>query len=417
MKNKAICLFLLFGVFIFSLFGLVIGAMANHSGELDAYLEDYAEANRYRNINIADRNNVPIYTGSFSDNDTVRLSTFHIVGDRNGSLPSSILSTEQEKPLQISRLNGYQPQPVEIQLTIDLDLQTAAYTYLRNQGYNGSIVVMNYETGDLITMVSTPSVDVFDPENYEAGAFLNKATTSYAPGSTMKGVTAAAVLEKNSAAAKTFTYECYGVDDYARCYQTTEHGAEHLNDILPNSCNCGTGAIARTMLLPDELDRYVHEIGLVDETIITDFHSQTGNIDASEDLTWSAIGQSADLVTPVAMTAFYAAVANDGVLSAPHLFMDTEAETQRIMRSDNAQYIADALQTVPENAGVQCEAFGKTGSAELADAPAHSWFVVSLTDENAPPYTITVFLENGGGSIYGKLVLADFVNTFLLGGE
>ena len=60
--------------------------------------------------------------------------------------------------------------------------------------------------------------------------------------------------------------------------------------------------------------------------------------------------------------------------------------------------------------GGQCryrvQRLGKTGSAELDDAPPHGWFIISLTDEQAPPYTIAVFLENCGGASYAKTLVA-----------
>lgn len=417
MVKKAKALLIALGVILILFALLLISVMSKHSDELDAYLRSYAAADHYRNITIADRSGATIYDGGFSDDSSTRLSTFHIIGDQNGSLPSSILTKEQDNPLEISRLNGYRPSQTELQLTIDLPLQIGAYTLLQNHDYNGAIVVMDYTTGEILAMVSTPSVDVLDPEDFEAGAFLCKATTAYAPGSTMKAVTAAAVLEKNTAAAEAFTYDCTGADSYASCYQTIAHGVQHLDTILSHSCNCGTGAIARTMLLPDELNRYAQSAHLLDADIIRDFDCQSGNIDANDDLTWSAIGQSADLVTPVGMCAFYSAIANDGIMVSPHLFSGTETEEKRIMRTDTARYISDALVPVAANTDVACAAFGKTGSAEVEGADAHSWFVCSLMDENAPTYTIAVFLENGGGAYYAKLLLAEFTNLYILGGD
>lgn len=416
MVKKAKALLIALGVILILFAFLLISVMSKHSDELNAYLRSYAAVDHYRNIKIADRSGTTIYDGGFSDDSSTRLSTFHIIGDQNGSRPSSILAKEQDKPLEISRLTGYRPSQTELQLTIDLPLQIGAYTLLQNHDYNGAIVVMDYTTGEILAMVSTPSVDVLDPEDFEAGAFLCKATTAYAPGSTMKAVTAAAVLEKNTAAAEAFTYDCTGADSYASCYQATAHGVQHLDTILSHSCNCGTGAIVRTMLLPDELNRYVQNAHLLDADIICDFDCQSGNIDANDDLTWSAIGQSADLVTPVGMCAFYSAIANDGIMVSPHLFSDTEMEEKRIMCTDTARYISDALIPVAASTDVACTAFGKTGSAEVEGADAHSWFVCSLMDENAPTYTITVFLENGGGAYYAKLLLAEFTNLYILGG-
>lgn len=85
-------------------------------------------------------------------------------------------------------------------LTIDSEINKVAYKALGD--YKGTIAVVNYKTGDIVCMVSTPS---YDPENvpsdlesnskYE-GAYINRFLTGlYTPGSTFKLVTTACALE------------------------------------------------------------------------------------------------------------------------------------------------------------------------------------------------------------------------------
>ena len=58
-------------------------------------------------------------------------------------------------------------------------------------------MMMNYRTGEVICLVSSPSVDPAYPvEEPEDGSYVNRAlTATYTPGSTFKLITSAAALE------------------------------------------------------------------------------------------------------------------------------------------------------------------------------------------------------------------------------
>lgn len=411
-------LVLVLGVCLAGFTCCLLGVMVRQAKELWVQARLSVGTDLLEQLTITDRSGAPIYDGGYNEEELTRRSTFHIIGDLYGSLPNAVLTRQQTEATTPSFLTGFRSEPQTIQLTLDLRLQNAAYSLLQDGGYRGAVVVLDYTTGDVLVMTSTPSVDAENPDNYEDGAFLCKALLTYAPGSTMKAVTAAAGLEKDTAAAEAFAYTCGGFDDYARCADTTAHGAQHLRDILIHSCNCGIGAFARTLLAPEELNEFALSAHLLASDIPSDFPGQaSGTLDAEDDLTWSAIGQSTDLLTPISLCAFYAAIANQGVWIAPHLLTETEPVGECIIARSTAQYLVDAMTPVAANAGIACSAFGKTGTAELDDAPPHGWFIISLTDEQAPPYTIAVFLENCGGASYAKTLVATFTNHYLLGGD
>ena len=389
--------------------GLIAGTSVSHSAEIEERMEDLAGANLLDSLRVTDRNGVPLYDGDFSENEITRLSTFHVLGDQNGSLPVAVLSQVRNHPV-ISKFTGYHPEDIQVRLTIDLDLQNAAYSLLANQGAAGAVVVINYRLGEVVAMTSTPSVDAFNPGVYQEGAFLSKAQLAYVPGSTMKTVTAAAALEKNAAAAKEFTYNCLGADEYATCIDGVAHGEQTLAQILRNSCNCGIGALARSLLTPEEFNGYATAFCLLNGKVPVDYPSQEGMVDATEDLTWSSVGQSKDLVTPVGMCAFYGAIANDGILVDPHVDGRTEAGSTSLMKAETAEYLSQTLAAVAKDVGISCGAFGKTGTAEVDGGEPHSWFVCCLTGDEVPPYAIAVFLEHGGSSDAAVKLLADFVN-------
>ena len=131
--------------------------------------------------------------------------------------------------------------------TLDADLQQAAYNALGDN--KGAVVVMEADTGKILSMVSKPD---YDP-NYivsdwstlntdeENSPLLNRATQgSYAPGSTFKIVTTLAFMRQNADYAN-YTYDCIGEittgDTTIHCFGGTAHGYEDLRSSIANSCN------------------------------------------------------------------------------------------------------------------------------------------------------------------------------------
>ena len=93
--------------------------------------------------------------------------------------------------------------------------------------------------------------------------------------------------------------------------------------------------------------------------------------------------------------------------------LDTKTEAKQVISSQASRFITSSLEGVVGER-LPCRAFGKTGTAQLNDTDSHSWFVCSLVDEDAPPYTVLSFLERGGTSLNAKDVTLDFVNDYIL---
>ena len=105
---------------------------------------------------------------------------------------------------ELNRTEGKSGQ--NIRLTIETNLQKFALERLK--GMSGSSVLMEIDSGDILSLVSTPS---YNPNNFVLGIsqsrwdallnderkpLLNKATSgAYPPGSTFKMIVAAAALE------------------------------------------------------------------------------------------------------------------------------------------------------------------------------------------------------------------------------
>ena len=102
------------------------------------------------------------------DGETVRKATLHTVGDLRGSVATGVLKTYADALTGYSLLNGAYgaEQGRALSLTIDAYYNYVAYQALN--GRKGAVAVYNYQTGEILCMVSTPSYDPLHvPEDIE----------------------------------------------------------------------------------------------------------------------------------------------------------------------------------------------------------------------------------------------------------
>ena len=155
--------------------------------------------------------------------------------------------TGEDKTQYISPIIGN-----DIKTTIDDNIQRVMYDELL-QYRSGCGVVLDIETGDILSMVSTPSFDpnMFrqdDAEEYINGLrqdiakpFMNKAIEGlYPPGSTFKIVVALAGLESGAISPNEKIF-CPGYWDYGdrryHCWEDKGHGNVDLVGALKHSCD------------------------------------------------------------------------------------------------------------------------------------------------------------------------------------
>ena len=300
------------------------------------------------------------------------------------------------------------PVSSELQLTVDASLCRRAYEAL--DGRSGAVMLMDYRSGDLLCMVSSPAIDpLFEGEPPE-GAYLNRCLSScFTPGSIFKLVTAAAAIETvpNMDGRSFF---CEGETEIAgvpiKC--VAEHDMQNFEEALANSCNVAFAQITIKVGQESMLE-HARAYGLLDAHELDGIPSAAGSYPSDfigdPELAWSGIGQSTDLVNPYAMLRFVAAVANGGTLAEPHLVAGRSGPYTRLVREDTAKKLGammnynvvthyDAAANFP---GLSLCA--KTGTAELGDGSSHAWIVGYLLDEDHP-YAFVVLVENGGGGLY-----------------
>lgn len=374
---------------------------------------------------VLDRNGVILYdaiTQSYNEDSTVRRATLHAVGDEWGNISTSALSLFRDRLVGFNPITGTSGEGHKLYLTLDSQLNEAAYDAL--DGRKGVVAVYNYETGDILCMVSTPTYDPVDPPEIEdgdeeySGVYLNRFLSGlYTPGSIFKVVTTAAALE-NLYDIQQRTFTCTGRveigGDVITCPYA--HGEMDFEDALACSCNCVFAQLAVEMG-GETVQRYAQDAGLLDEHSINGIMTEAGlyEIGNSNELGWSGIGQYHDLVNPCAMITLMGTIAADGTAAQPHLICKETSMSGLSLVDDEKTSFTEPVWSAGTYATLRSmmrsnvllnygqDRFGdlavcaKSGTAEVgSDKSPHAWFT-GFIDDSSCPLAFVVLVENGGG--------------------
>lgn len=389
----------------------------------------FARANSGSTGVMTDRNGVLLAafdatTNAYSDDELTRISCYHVTGDYWGRTGTGALTSFWDELHDFSLLTGTtRAEAVNLTLNIDTELNKAAYQALGSDR-KGAILVTNYRTGELLCMVSGPSIDPLDADaEPPEGAYINRClSASFTPGSVFKLITAAAAIEKISDIFDRSFY-CEGSYSIAGVPITCSgvHYTQTFEQALSNSCNVAFAQIA-VALGQDTMIDYVKDYGFLDSHSLDGIPTAAGSYPlefvGDPELGWSGIGQSTDLVCPYSLLRFVSAVGNGGTLCEPKLICDgKQAKTVSFMKSKTAETLASMMSyNVANHYGGESNFPGlklcaKTGTAELGDGTSHAWFAGFLQDEEHP-YAFVVLVEQGGGGLSTAGSLANTVLQF-----
>lgn len=376
----------------------------------------------------------------YSRDSAIRKATLHAVGDLNGYISTGVQYTYRSTLTGYSPINGIASivqygRGNDIHLTIDAQVCKKAYNAMN--GRKGTVCVYNYRTGKIVCMISTPT---YDPENkptdindnpiYE-GVYLNRAVTGvYTPGSTFKVITAISALE-NIPDIESREYYCDGEyetgDGIVVCNDV--HHKVTFRQALNHSCNSAFADVA-IELGSEKLTATAKELGfntkLNVDGIADPSESKLDVLKTTKvNLGWAGIGQYTTLVNPYHMMAIMGCIANGGQTVTPYLidYIKTPQGIKKatktvinenisispavankmsvLLRSDITDYYGDS-----KFPGLQM--CGKTGTAEIDDGVAHSWFV-GFSQNSATPYAIACVVENGGSGLSAAAIVANTV--------
>ncbi|SCG62394.1 penicillin-binding transpeptidase domain-containing protein [Micromonospora zamorensis] len=301
-----------------------------------------------------------------------------------------------------------EPQPGQtLKTTLDVAAQNAADGALRAESRRSALVALRISDGAVLAAANGPG---------PAGENL-AFTAQVPPGSTFKVVSTLGLLDRGAvtldgpvACPKTFTVD-------GRSFKNSDNfelGSVPFRTDFAKSCNTAFASLA-PKLGGDGLAAAGRALGLEGQWDLgTDaFTGKVSTGGSPAEQAAASFGQGTTLVSPLAMAGATAAVAR-GRFEQPKLLLDpapakpaaageqlkpeSVAALRSMMREVVTSGTGSALKDVPG------EVYGKTGTAEYDDNPAHThaWFVGWRGD-----VAFAVFVEKGGASTASAVPIAE----------
>jgi cell division protein FtsI (penicillin-binding protein 3) len=324
----------------------------------------------------------------------------------------------------------------DLHLTLDHSIQANAEEVLRSTvrkwgAKSASALVLDPRTGSIIAMAVQPGYDANRYPTAPRDLQRNRTVTdTYEPGSTFKLVTVAGALSEKIVSPSTrFTlpYQLHVADRVI--HDAEERGTINYSvaQILAHSSNIGAITLAQ-MLGRTRISSWISRFGF-GRTTGVDFPGESPGIVLPTDK-WSGstignvpIGQGI-AVTPVQMAAAFAAVANGGVWSRPHIVDHVEGggrpslHRRRLVSTQIAGQLMTMMKDVVAEGTGQYAAIpgyqvaGKTGTAQKPDSRggyAKGRYVASfvgIVPASRPRLVVLVTVDEPQGAIWGGVVAA-----------
>jgi cell division protein FtsI/penicillin-binding protein 2 len=287
----------------------------------------------------------------------------------------------------------------ELRTTLDRAVQAAAESALGASAQKSALVAVQPSTGDVLAVANRPTDAAYD----------RAIDGRYAPGSTFKVVTTAALLR--AGLKTTDTVDCpKTITVSGKAFKNFEGeaaGAVPFARDFAQSCNTAFVSLAKR-LAPDALTRTARDFGL----------GRTGasQVPAGRDAVERAatmIGQDRIVASPLAMAGVAATVA-DGRWRAPRLVATDKHQTGPALDQGELSTLRTLMRSVVTSgtgtalAAVPGEVAGKSGTAEYGRGnppPTHAWFIAFRGD-----LAVAVLVENGrsGGSVAAPIAARFF---------
>jgi cell division protein FtsI/penicillin-binding protein 2 len=350
----------------------------------------------------------------------------HVVSDAIGQ-PVSITETHPE-------VAG-----APVSLTLDANIQQRTEDVLGAVGKvfspkDATAIVMDPRSGAILAMANWPQVDANDPSASSPEDLQNRAVSfDYEPGSTFKAVTVAGALQQGLVT-PTSSFEIPDQIQVAdrTIHDDTEHATESLTtaQILAQSSNVGAIKIGALEGSKD-FSSWVTKFGFGKRTGVELPGEEIGQVLPVGHYSGSSMGNlpigQGQLVTPLQMASAYSAIANGGVLRAPHIIQSVGGQAapepvgHRVISSQTAASLRQMLEGVLAPGGTASEVSipgyqlaGKTGTASKVDEStgeySKSRYVASFMGfapaSNPKLLTAVIVDEPQSGSIFGGTVAA-----------
>lgn len=357
----------------------------------------------------------------YHEDEATRRALLHTVGDPKEYISTSVQASMRAKLNGYHLLTGVGDTPLNmlannVKLTVDAQLTAVAYQAMGDK--NGTVMVYNYHTGEMLCKVSKPTFDPMNmPEDlmenpaYE-GVFLDKnLSAAYTPGSTFKIITQAAAMDKWPDQWQSRTYICNGWVDVGgseiTCMGT--HGEVDAYAAFGNSCNVYYALLAND-LGSDILQQKAEGMGFNQNLSFEGIPCVKSELDlatvSANELGWAGVGQHTTLANPYHMLTLMGAIANGGTYQAPKVmdgwsltdalssgsrgYLDSKqaASLKDLMRSNVQNYYGDYFP-------VDMMVCAKSGTAEVGSDKGDNSWMVGFCAADDYPYAVVVVVEEG----------------------
>lgn len=336
-------------------------------------------------------------------------------------------------------LTGQDVQGDNVNLTIDPDVQQAAYDALGSN--TGAVVAIQPKTGKILAMVSKPGYDPNSLTSHDTtavkqqyNALLNASGSPlqnraiggdlYTPGSVFKLVVASAALESgdwnlDSTLPNPSRLQLPGTSTYINNAEGGSCGGGDevkLRVAIQNSCNIPFAELGQKLGY-DTIKRMADKYGFGDqiEVPMKATASQYPDVDSTAQLMLSAFGQASVRVSPLQIAMVSAGIANGGTVMQPSLVDSITTSDLKTVQSfspkeyskpisgDDADALTEAMQSVV-NSGTGTNAkingvdvAGKTGTAEGGTGDPYTLWFTGFAPAKDPQVAVAVVVGNGGG--------------------
>lgn len=334
-------------------------------------------------------------------------------------------------------------------LILTIDIEKQAELFQRMNGEMGTASVVNYETGEVEALVSSPSYDpnqfilghsnasynaiLNDPKN----PLMNRFTKRYVPGSTIKPLTAAIAMETEGfdeekvieisgkqwqADASWGNYSVTRVTDPGVPVDI-EKAFIYSDNIFFAQMALDMGAQAFMEGMQSFGIGEDNQLGFGFENAQL---TNDGTLENGVLLADSGYGQGQVLFHSLTLPKAYTAIADGGVMKELKLFMDEELVTEKnVIKEETAEKVLGYMEkTISDPNGTGHEAYiegrplaGKTGTSEIGQGRNRSeigWFSV-IDEDREKPFITTVMVEKvegRGGSAVAVRMARAFITTY-----
>ena len=342
----------------------------------------------------------------------------------------------------------------DIKLTIDSTLQTNSYAQLN--GEKGAVTAVDPKTGEVLALVSAPSYDSNMFTTYvtktkaaerEANNYtdeINRFSKTYAPGSTMKLITASIGLNTgilNADEPITIDNKSWQKDSSWGNYFITRVNNITTPITLREAAKYSDNIYFAQLALnigSENLINGIKGFGIGEELtfeypMTNSSISNNGNLDSEILLADTGYGQGELMVTPLNMALAYSALANDGNIMNPRLVLTSDSSAtiwkESAIKSEYLPTLIEDFSAMVNDADgsahlAQIDGFNiaaKTGTAEIkasqddTTGTENGWFVA--VDTTSSKLAIAMIVEDvkdrGGSSIpilKVKAIMEEYLN-------